>query len=433
MVASIFQGLIAKYFPSLAKKITEKVNDKSEEIQYEHKKYLKKDFSTDMKWQSLSTNTNVVAADVVSLDSPLSPKKRGSYGSAEGEVPKLGMLKSLNESMLQALKNLKARGKREKEMVVKLFQDAADGVKGVYERLDIMFLQALSTGVTVIDDENNTGTGVRIDFGISEKNQFGVKAAWNKATATPIDDIENILTNARNAGHVLKYIWLDKVTYNAFKANEQVKKAFAGFLKTNSDYIFRVTKEELQNFVSEEFGLTIIVIDKVVQIEKGGKRVAVEPWQRGNVTFTTSTDLGTLTYGELAEVDHPVKGVEYSVVDDFILVSLFRTNNPLKENTSVQALAIPVLDNVDSIFIMDTNEAEVLDATDDETQGGSGTDANITIWGQSLVKAVVISAYNSLEDVGNTTNAIGDDKLIDKINELSDEQIELLKSELGIS
>ena len=115
MVASIFQGLIAKYFPSLAKKITEKVNDKSAEIQYEHKKYLKKDFSTDMKWQSFSTNTNVVAADVVSLDSPLSPKKRGSYGSAEGEVPKLGMLKSLNESMLQALKNLKARGKKEAE------------------------------------------------------------------------------------------------------------------------------------------------------------------------------------------------------------------------------------------------------------------------------------------------------------------------------
>src|SRR5690606_7327772 len=119
-----------------------------------------------------------------------------------------------------------------------------------------------------------------------------------------------------------------KVTFNAFKANTQVKNAFAGYLKTNSSYIFRIKNEELQAFMSEEFGLNIIVIDKVSQIEKGGTKVAVEPWTRGNVTFTTSTDLGTITYGELAEVEHPVKDVEYSVVDDFILVSLYRTNDP---------------------------------------------------------------------------------------------------------
>ena len=430
MVASIFQGLIAKFLPSLAKKITQTVNDKSEEIQYEHKKYLKKDFSIEMKWQSLSTNTNVVAADVVSLDSKLSPKKRGSIRSAEGEVPKLGMIKSLNESSLQGLKNLKARGKKEKELVKKLFQDAADGIKGIYERLDIMFLQALSTGVTVIDEENNTGTGVRIDFGVPKGNQFGVKAEWNKPTASPISDIDNILTNARNAGHVLKYIWFDKVTFNSFKANDQLKKAYAGFLKTDSSFVFRISQEELHNFMYEEFGLKIIIIDKLVQIEKGGKRVAVDPWQRGNVTFTTSTDLGTLTYGELAEVDHPVKDVEYSTVDDFVLVSLFRTNNPLKENTSVQALAIPVLDNVDSIFIMDTNEAEALHNDDNENEGGSGTDDNITIWGNSYAKATVISIYNEIEDE-NLSADINDADLIGKINQLSDEGVDLLKGELN--
>lgn len=426
MAASIFKGLIAKYFPNLAKKITEKVNDKSGEIQYEHKKYLKKDFSPDMKWQSLSTNTNVVAADVVALDSKLTLKKRGSFSSAEGEVPKLGMIKSLSESALQALKNLKARGKKEAQIVPKLFSDAADGVKGVYERLDIMFFQSMSTGVTLINEENNTGTGVRIDFGIPGKNQLGVKIPWTKSNSTPVDDIENAISKARNEGHSLKYMWLDKITYNAFKANEQVKKAFAGFNKVNSDYIFRISKEELQNYVSEEFGLTMIVVDKVVQIEKGGKRVAVEPWKRGNVTFTSTTDMGTVTYGELAEVDHPAENVEYSIVDDFILVSFWRDNHPLKENTSVQALAIPVLDNTDAIFMMDTNEAQEVDAA--ETEG----DANITIWGQSLVKATVISKYNELVDE-DVANDITDADLILEINQLSDEGEELLKSELGVS
>ena len=356
MIASIFKDLVSKYLPSVAEKITEKINDKSKEIGYEHKKYLKKDFSTTMKWQSLSTNTSVVAADVVALDSELPLKKRGSYSSAEGDVPKLGMIKSLTESMLQALKNLRARGNKEKEIVKKLFQDAADGIKGVYERLDIMFLQAMSTGVTLIDQENNTGTGIRVDFGIPEKNQFGGVVSWKKENAKPIDDIQRVLTKARSEGHMLRYLWIDRITYRSFKENEQVKKAFAGFHKTNPNYIFRVNQEELQKFLSEEFGLTIIVIDKVIQIEKNGEKTAVEPWKRGNLTFTTTTNMGTLTYGELAEVDHPVKDVEYSMVDNFILVSLFRTNNPLRENTSVQALAIPVLDNVDGIYILDTNE-----------------------------------------------------------------------------
>ena len=194
MVASIFKGLIEKVFPKLAKTITEKVNGKEGEISIEYKKYLKPEFSTDMKFNSLTSNTSVVAADVVSLDSELTPKKRGSYGSATGEIPKLGMLKALNETQLQALKNLAARGGKEKELATKLFKDLSDGVKGVYERLDIMFFQAASTGVTVIDDTNNTGTGIRVDFGIPSGNQFGATSkAWTDADAMPIDDIENVV------------------------------------------------------------------------------------------------------------------------------------------------------------------------------------------------------------------------------------------------
>lgn len=428
MVASIFKGIIESYLPRLSTKITEKVNDKTGEIQYEHKKYLKPDFSTDMKFESLSTNTSIVAADVVSLDSELSLKKRGSYSSATGEIPKLGMIKALTESMLQALKNLSNRGGKNAEIAQKLFRDAADGVKGVHERLDMMFLQALSTGVTLVDENTNTGSGIRIDFGIPSKNSFGVQKAWTDAAATPIDDIENVISNARNAGHVLKYMWLDKVTYNAFKANAQVKAAFAGFLKTDSNYVFRVSKEELQNFISEEFGLMLIVIDKVCQIEKGGQKVAIEPWERGNVTFTTTTDLGTLTYGELAEVDHPVEGVQYSVVDNFILVSMFRTNNPLKENTSVQALAVPVIDNVEGIFIMDTNEATA--STDTQTEG----DANYLYKTVLYTKASVVAGINAARAVDTQVTAATtsqlDATLAKKIDSLSEAGIELFEAEL---
>lgn len=428
MVASIFKNYIAKYFPSIAKKITEKVNDTENEIQYEYKKYLKKDFSPDMKWQSLSSNTSVVAADVVSLDSELSLKKRGSYSSAEGEVPKLGMMKALTESALQALKNLKARGGKELQLVQKIFQDLADGVKGVHERLDIMFLQAMSEGVTLVDDTNNTGVGIRVDFGIPEGNQFGVGKLWNDADATPIDDIENVISKARNNGHALKYIWMDKVTFNLFKANTQLKDAFAGFQRVDKSLIFRLKREDIQSYLTDEFGLTLIIIDKIVQVEKGGKKVAIEPWKRGNVTLTSTIDMGTLTYGELAEVDSPVDGVEYSVIDDFILGSLFRTNNPLKENTSVQALAIPVLDNTDSIYIMDTNEAESDD--DAQTEGDSNFNYNGTDYTLASVVAGINAARAVDTQVPVATISQKDSTLSNKIDALSEEGIALFEDEL---
>lgn len=425
MVASIFKNYINKYFSKTAKVLADKINGKPEDIVYEHKKYLKKEFSPDMKFSSLSTNTSIVAADVVALDSPLPLKKRGSYSSAEGEVPKLGMKKSMNESMLQQLKNLQARGEKEKQIVKKLFQDGVDIIKGVYERLDIMFLQALSTGVTLIDGTDNTGTGIRIDFGIPAGNQFGVVEPWTESDAKPIDDIERVVNRARDKGYALRFIWMDKVTYNKFKANTQVKEAFAGFSRVNADYIFRLKNSDLQEFMKEEYGLSIVVIDKVVQVEKGGVKTSIEPWQRGNVVFTTSTELGTLTWSELAEKDSPVKDVEYATVDDYILWSMYRTNDPLKENTSVQALAVPVLDNVDAIFILDSNESLEVDV--DEVEG----DTTITIYGSDLTKTTVISELETILDE-EVDAAITDAALIALIDTLSDEDEEALKTALGV-
>src|SRR5690606_41367599 len=128
------------------------------------------------------------------------------------------------------------------QLLTKLVQDAADGIKGVHERLDIMFLQALSTGVTLINDSNNTGTGVRVDFGIPAGNQFGVTKVWTDSAATPIDDIENVTGKAGAKGHSLKSIWMAKVTFHAFTANTQVKNAYAGHLTTNASDIFRVRR-----------------------------------------------------------------------------------------------------------------------------------------------------------------------------------------------
>lgn len=428
MVASIFKDYIGKYLTAIAKTMTSKVNDKDEEITYLHKQYLTPEFSPDMKYASLSTNTSIVAADVVALDSELPLKKRGSHSSAEGEIPKLGMKKAMNESMLQQLKNLKARGSKETQLVEKLFSDAADGAKGIWERLDIMLLQAASTGTTLVSEDHNTGTGVRIDFGIPSRNQFGVELPWSDINSNPIEDIDRVSAEARNGGYAPNTIWMDKVTYNSFKRNAKVLEAFAGYNKIQANQIFRISRSDMDEFLAEEYSMSIIVVDKVVQVEKGGKTIPIEPWQRGMVTFTTGTQLGTLTWSELAEVDSPVKDVEYAVVDNFILTSLYRTNDPLKENTSVQALALPVLDNVDSIFLMDTTEASA--SLDVQIEG----DASYNYQGTEYSKQSVVDGINAARkednEVAEAKLSNQDATLAKKIDQLSEAGIALFENEL---
>lgn len=427
MGASIFKDYIEKNIVPVAEKITEKINGKTDGLKFYYKNYLKTELSVNMKWSALSTDNRTVIADVVDLESSLPLKTRGSYSSLTGDIPKIGMQKNKNATQLQELIVLKNTGKNERHIVTKLFQDLADGVISIHDRLDFMFLQALSSGVTSVEDaKNNTGQSIRLDFQIPDTNRFGATtAAWEKPTATPIDDIELVKAQARKSGHILRYLILDTALFSKLRINEQFKKSYAGSLNVQSSQVFRVGKEQALDHLKNEFGLSVIIIDKTVQIERNGKKTTVEPWEQGNATFTTTLDLGKIVYSELAEVEHPVEGVQYATIDKFILGSMWRHGKPPKESTSVEALAVPVLENTDAIYILDTDELQIASAT--EVEG----DANFTVYGSTKSKTAVIAAYNKL-NLANVAATITDAALLKAINSLSKANETALKTTLSI-
>jgi len=49
-----------------------------------------------------------------------------------------------------------------------------------------------------------------------------------------------------------------------------------------------------------------------------------------------------------------VAGVTYQMADDFILASRYSTNDPLQEITASQAMVVPIINNVDRIYTLDT-------------------------------------------------------------------------------
>lgn len=421
----MFIKWVQKYFGPIAKKVVEKINGTKNPLTYLHKSMLSRDYSTDLKWNSLSSNNTMVAADIVALDSPLPLKKRDALSKASGDIPKLGMKLYLNERLMSDLNILQNRKGSDNEIIKKLFGDTKKCTVGVYETLEYMFLQGLSSGVTSITDENNPGIAIRIDFGYKETNKYGAEIPWSNPNAKPLDDIEKIQTAASANGDSIRYIMMDKQTFNVFKKNQQVRESYAmymGFSITKDTIIPTPDLTKVNQALSANYGVEIQVTDRSVVFEKNGVRTVKKPWEQNMVVFLTDLQVGTLTYGQLAEELHPVDGVQYQKVDDFILLSKYRKNDPLREFTSSQALVLPVIDNVDSIYTLDSEEA----ATDEQTEGDENFDYNGEVYTLEAVKAALKTV-----DARFKVDGLTDTQLLAKINNLNAEQIAIFEEALG--
>lgn len=362
MEQSLYFEYIQKYFPQLVLAIVEKLNDKKDNtLSYMFRQLLTPTYSVDGRWQTLEGLYTRVAADVVAMDSPLPLKKRDSLGKASGEIPKLGMELFLNEKQMSDIDALIAQGMDINTIVAKIFEDSPRVIAGIYERLEYMFLQGLSTGVAVAEGtENggdNVGTGVRVDYGYIEDNQFKVNEKWSEATedVTPIDDVEKVVSKASEDGYRITRAYMDKTALGNFNKSEQVRQQFAfnmGFVGTN---IPTLNGDQANQVFQSRWGFPIEIVDRAIRTEANGVQTAKKPWQKGMVVFVTSTNLGGLVWTRLAEMNHPVAGVSYQTADQYILVSKYRVNRPsLREYTTSQARVLPVIANPYGIYTLDT-------------------------------------------------------------------------------
>jgi hypothetical protein len=356
MEQSLFLEWVRKYFPGLTIAVVETLNGVTYQPTYLHRRLLKKDFSVTGKWESLSAAFSLVMADVVAMDSSLPLKKRDVISKASGDIPKQGMELKLNERQLTDLDTLIAMGGTNQQVVAKLFADVPRVIGGIYERNEAMFLEGLSTGVTLVDDTETTGTGVRLDFGYLTANKFGVAATvWSNTAAVPFDDIQRLVNKASADGNTIVRCFMDRTAFNNLAATTQAKSYYAfqqGFTGSNT---IAPDLASLNTVFNARFAFPFELVDRSVKMELNGVQTSSKPWQDGMCVFVCSNQIGALAYARLAEQNHPVAGVEYNTVDDFLLVSKYRKNTPsLSEYTSSQARVVPVISDVARIYTLDS-------------------------------------------------------------------------------
>lgn len=355
MEKSLFFQYVEKYFPQLVLSVVEKLNDKTQNtLSYLFKTLLQTEYSVDGRWESIYGEYNRVAADVVAMDSPLPLKKRDSAGRANGNIPKMGMELFLNEKQMADIDAMIAQGIDNQTIVRKIFEDTPRVISGIYERLEYMFLEGLSTGVALAD-QNNVGTGVRLDYGYLDSHKFGVPKEWagNAASATAISDIDRVIKKATEDGNRIIKAYADKFWFDEFAKNQQAREQYAfiqGFVGQN---IPNLTNDQVSAAFQNKYGFSVELVDRAVKTEKNGKQTVERPWAEGTIVFVCDNQVGSLVWTRTAEMNHPVAGVTYQTADNYILVSKYRENRPaLREYTSSQARVVPVIANPDRIYTL---------------------------------------------------------------------------------
>lgn len=365
MNATLFIDYVKKWFGPLVAKVTETINGEKTPPKYLHEAMLTPEYSADLRWDSTSINGSIVAADIVAMDSPLPLKRRDSLAKASGDLPKLGIKLKKGEKLISDINVMRARGASDLQIVQKLFDDMPKSIDAVRERLEAIFLLGLSTGVGLVPSEQSA-QGVRIDYGYLPQNKLLASTKWGEAGYTPMTDTAKVFEKATADGNTITTIMLSRAAFNKMRNSDEGKRlaaSYAGTVIVATADLPVPTPGNFQSAYKDEYGADLQIVDRTVYIEgANGKRTPIKPFDENALVFLTTTNVGRKLYGTLAEETNPVAGVEYQKALGFILVSKYSKNDPLEEYTSSQALAVPVIDGVDAIYLLNTQGAELEEA-----------------------------------------------------------------------
>ncbi len=405
------------FFPIL-KTLIEKINGKRQnELTYLHKdtSILRRVYSPDNKWEADTVDTSYVAADYVAVDSPVPLKSRDKISTASGKLPKMGMKKSLKESEILQLRMMEAQGGQAAEIRRKLAQDPVACSVGIDERNEYALLYGLSNGYVAVRDDDNPKELLRIKYQYLADNILGIEDIDEGLT---VADLKNCIERASNDGNTIIKFWISKTKFDALKKAQDARELVANYRGQTYDSQTKLpvpTASVFQEAFLDETGCTFQIVNRTVRLEHDGDKKSVKPWNDNMVIGVCSEMIGALVYGQVAEATNHVNGVTYQQID-YKLISQYSTTDPLKETTAVQAYCLPVIEDVDTIYQIDTTVADPTIEVDKEEEAKDTTDVKVTIAGKTYKKDEAITGLNALG--ASLASDASDKDVVNAYNEL---------------
>lgn len=425
---SLFKKYVDKLTPRL-QKLVEMVNEKRKDTRtYLHKdsNILRKEYKSDNKWEAASVNTTYIAADFMAFDSPVDIKTRPALSKANGKLPKAGIGRNITESELTDLQVMEAQGGNDARIARKIADDLVFCNVGLDELYEWAFLYGLYWGFVGMPDIDNPQNMMVLNFQYVDANTFGTET---KGVIT-LDDIDRVIDAINGNQDSVDCVWISKAALKELRQTRAAQELVADYDEkayTDNTTLKTPTEKKFREVFEDEYECTLRVIDRTVTFEKNGSKIKRKPWGNERVIFTCNPTVGTFAYGQLAENRNRVAGVSYNLIDDYKLISRYSVNDPsLVEKTTGQAIAAPIIEDVDQIYVLDSTKSVEVDETE---EAKDTNDEYITYETNKYAKAAFVAALNAITG-GRLTAASSDDNILKKVNTLSEEQEEAFKASI---
>lgn len=298
------------------------------------------------------------AASIVNRSSGAPLRSRAELSKYQGEIPAIKEKFMMRESDYRdflSIQQSQANDTTKKNQLAKLlFNDIQNAGNSAHKRLDIMVLQAISTGkISLTVDTNPDGIVLKEDMDLlmPSENKTTATILWtNKATAKPFDDITAVVTAASEKGKSFSKILITPVEFNRMKVCTSVIDSLVSFNQLQKGAAI-ATLDKINEYLTANLLPVLEILDQVVGIEKDGVIGVLRPFAQANLSFLPSGKLGEIKNAVCIEELRPVSTVAYASFDN-ALISKWSENDPWGEFTGVELNAFPALEAIDNIYIL---------------------------------------------------------------------------------
>lgn len=298
------------------------------------------------------------AASVVSRSSEAPLRARDMFSKYQGEIPAIKEKFSMREEeyrdylAMQALSIDDATKK--KQLLDLLFGDSLKAGNAAHKRVDIMVLEAVSSGTISLTVQNNPDGIVlknAMDLLMPAGNKTSVSKKWSvPAQSTPITDIVTVVTDANSKGRKFEKILMAMADWLNFAKSTEVINSLISYNQLQKGAAI-ATLDKVNEYLTANYLPYIEIVDEVVGIEKDGVTTAVRPWKANKVSFVPFGKLGTIKNAICLEQMKPIDKISYATFNR-ALISKWQENDPWAEFTAVELNAFPAFESIDNVFIL---------------------------------------------------------------------------------
>lgn len=304
------------------------------------------------------------AASVIARGSAAPLRSRAALEKYSGEIPPISEKFAMDEQAYRDYMTLQALqvsdSVKKSQLLNLMFDDVKKAGDSAMKRMEIMTLEAISTGkisLTLTNNPDGVVLANALDLLMPAGNKKNAAVTWSTvASATPLVDINTMVDYFSGLGVKAAKMLMTRATFLKMIKTTEVKEAVGTFMGARSVTKVMPTLQNVNDFLDANQLPIIEIVDVAIGVEKDGVISTIRPFEDTNVAFVPAGKLGKIHNAIAIEEMRPVESVSYAKYNN-ALISKWAQNEPFLEYTKVELNAFPGLDTIDAIGLLSTTVA----------------------------------------------------------------------------